>query len=204
MPSLCSHDQTLADRYGSTLEGLLVRFCAPTLAGIKTAGLFTAPCPSREALLEELRGLNHRLAGDRLRLLPLRIRDGKALLYLYREEQLGRDLAEAQAESLLSARGYPRCSPGGRLACLRRRLGTQREFPHEIGLFLGYPPEDVAGFIDHSARDYTYSGLWKVYGDAQQAKLTFDRYRRSTDRCCRLWRQGLKLEEILARKAQIQ
>ena len=134
----------------------------------------------------------------------LRIRDGKALLYLYREEQLGRDLAEEQAESLLSARGYPRCSPGGRLACLRRRLGTQREFPHEIGLFLGYPPEDVAGFIDHSARDYTYSGLWKVYGDAQQAKLTFDRYRRSTDRCCRLWRQGLKLEEILARKAQIQ
>ena len=26
------------------------------------------------------------------------------------------------------------------------------EFPHEVGLFLSYPPEDVKGFIDHRAR----------------------------------------------------
>ena len=33
------------------------------------------------------------------------------------------------------------------------------EFPHEVGLFLSYPPEDVKGFIDHRANDFKCAGL---------------------------------------------
>ena len=33
------------------------------------------------------------------------------------------------------------------------------EFPHEVGLFLGYPPEDVKGFIDHRANNFKCAGL---------------------------------------------
>ena len=43
------------------------------------------------------------------------------------------------------------------------------EFPHEVGLFLSYPPEDVKGFIDHRANDFKCAGLWKVYGDEEKA-----------------------------------
>ena len=39
------------------------------------------------------------------------------------------------------------------------------EFPHEVGLFLSYPPEDVKGFIAHRANDFKCAGLWKVYGN---------------------------------------
>ena len=34
---------------------------------------------------------------------------------------------------------------------LIKRLNEDAEFPHEIGLFPGYPPEDVRGFIENRA-----------------------------------------------------
>ena len=34
------------------------------------------------------------------------------------------------------------------------------EFPHEVWLFLSYPPEDVKGFIDHRASGFKCAGLW--------------------------------------------
>ena len=57
---------------------------------------------------------------------------------------------------------------------LIERLRAYDEFPHEIGLFLSYPPEDVKGFIEHHAADFKYAGLWKVYGDEQRARDLFE------------------------------
>ena len=31
-------------------------------------------------------------------------------------------------------------------------------FPHEIGLLLGYPVEDVLGFIRYQGKNYLYTG----------------------------------------------
>ena len=50
-----------------------------------------------------------------------------------------------------------------KLNFLRMRMQIRKSFPHEIGLFLGYPAEDVAGFISHKGHDFCYSGYWKVY-----------------------------------------
>ena len=43
-------------------EEMVVRQCAPTLAGIKTGSLFPCPCTDRDALLDEVRQLNRRLS----------------------------------------------------------------------------------------------------------------------------------------------
>ena len=53
-------------------EELLVRNCAPTLAGLKTASLFNCPYESREELLSSLRQLNRRLGPKGVRAIPLR------------------------------------------------------------------------------------------------------------------------------------
>ena len=75
-------------------EEMVVRQCAPTLAGIKTGSLFPCPCTDRDALLDEVRQLNRRLSPKGLCLLPLRFTEGSALLYLYRPATLRRDLSE--------------------------------------------------------------------------------------------------------------
>ena len=60
-------------------EEMVVRQCAPTLAGIKTGSLFPCPCTDRDALLDEVRQLNRRLSPKGLCLLPLRFTEGSAL-----------------------------------------------------------------------------------------------------------------------------
>ena len=177
-------------------EEILVRQGAPTLAGIKTGSLFPCPCENREALLTDIRQLNRRLSPKGLCLLPIRFLAGQALLYLYRPVVLRRDLRDAQASELLHQAGYGNESCAHCVARLARRFRESGEFPHEVGLFLSYPPEDVQGFIDHRAEDFKCAGLWKVYGDEQRAQLLFDRFRRCTQRYCALWQTGYRLEQL--------
>ncbi|MBP3890875.1 MAG: DUF3793 family protein [Solobacterium sp.] len=52
-------------------ESLIVKYCAPTLAGIKTANLFTCDFPNRESLYKEISARNQELKGKGIRLLIL-------------------------------------------------------------------------------------------------------------------------------------
>ena len=45
-----------------------------------------------------------------------------------------------------------------RLMLLDIILEEKGAFPHEIGLLLGYPVEDVLGFIRHQGKNYLYTG----------------------------------------------
>lgn len=177
-------------------EDLLVRNCAPTLAGIKTGNLFTCPCDDRQALLESLRSLNRRLGSKGVRVLPLRFSERNALIYLYRPTRLKQDLSSASSVRLLERCGYCCQSSGQCLTRLARRLREQEDFPHEIGLFLSYPPEDVQGFIDNKARDFKCAGLWKVYGDEARAQALFAQYRECTKQYCALYQAGSPLSQL--------
>ena len=75
---------------------------------------------------------------------------------------------------------------------------AMEQLPHEIGFFLGYPYEDVEGFVRHRGRKFRFCGCWKVYGDPRAAAKLFARYRRCTRRCVRLRRSGSKVVDIAA------
>lgn len=125
----------------------VIRCCAPTLAAIKTGSLFNSPFESREEMTASLRAINRSLIPKGVCALPLRYEDGKALIYLYRPSMLKEDLKHPVAEDILKDAGYPEGSAAGHIAWLIRRLKEAETFPHEIGLFLGYPAVDVRGFI---------------------------------------------------------
>ncbi|MBQ8894774.1 MAG: DUF3793 family protein [Clostridia bacterium] len=175
-------------------EELIIRHCSPTLAGMKTANMFSCPCENAEEMKEKLRFFNRILSKKGLRLLPLRLQKGRALIYLYRPAQLGRDLQHRDAFRLLQERGYCCRTPERCIFHLRQRLAETEDFPHEIGLFLGYPPEDVEGFIQHKSP--TLSGPWKVYGDPLPAQKRFDQYKKCTAVYCAKWQKGRSLEKL--------
>jgi hypothetical protein len=64
------------------------------------------------------------------------------------------------------------------------------KFPHEIGVFLGYPLQDVKGFIENNGRNSKYTGLWKVYGDKAASIRMFEKYRKCFSVYSDLWRSG--------------
>lgn len=179
-------------------EETVIRHCAPTLAGIKTGSLFSCPCPSKAELIGDLRRINRALVPKGLRVLPLRYFSGRALIYVFRPAGLERDLSHREALRILKEEGYPEAEPEPerRLLELIRRLNAVKAFPHEIGLFLSYPPEDVRGFIENRGEGCKCIGCWKVYGNETHARRLFTAYRRCTEHYCRQWRSGISLERL--------
>lgn len=178
-------------------EELIVRQCAPTLAGIKTGSLFACPYENKQKMVNDIRRFNRRYVGRGLCMLPMRYREGRVLLLLFRPEKLAEDLRRPVAADILSECGYA-CGPCSRYpALLARRFSECDDFPHEIGLFIGYPPEDVRGFITHKAQNYKFRGLWKIYGDEDKAKELFRRFNECTECYCSLWKSGKQLDQLV-------
>ncbi len=183
-----------------TFEELLVEQCAPTLAGIKPASLFRYQGADRRQAVRTAAHWTRELApfDIRVRILKVCPRTGAVLIYLYRETELEGLLAEPAVQAFLEGSGY-RTEGGcpGLLRQLSRRLCLEEEFPHEIGVFLGYPLEDVVGFIRNQGQGFTCCGCWKVYGDPEAARQRFAGYRRCTDSWREQLRQGVAITRML-------
>lgn len=177
------------------MEETIIRMAAPTLAGIKTGSLFPYYYQSREDLKKEIGRINRLLIPCGLRLLLLRLTERSALLYLFRPSELEKDLQDRTACELLRVAGYP-CAGFRNCIChLLKRFKSGKEFPHEIGLFLGYPPEDVKGFLN-DRDNYKSVCIWKIYGDEEKAKQMCARYEKCTECYCRFWKKGYRLEQL--------
>lgn len=177
-------------------EGVLIQQCSPTLAGMKTGNMFPCHFASHAEMLAWLRAWNRRLSSKGLRFLPLRYQAGRALIYVYRPAMLENDLYNRMAREILRECGYPCATATLCLSRLIRRMNGNAEFPHEIGLFLGYPPEDVHGFIENGACGCKCTGCWKVYGDEEKARRTFAKYKKCTTVYARKWADGRSIEQL--------
>lgn len=147
------------------LEHYLIGHCSPTLANLKTANLFGYRYDRAEELIVQLTELRQQLLPRGVELRLLQLGPERALIYVYRIRRLvtGIWLTRRSGSSLADC-GYRDFSVEGALAHLARRIMEKGgEFPHEIGLFLGYPLGDVKGFIKHRGQNCKCTGCWKVY-----------------------------------------
>jgi hypothetical protein len=171
-----------------TFEALLARYGAPVLLGKKPAALFALSrgaaalmdaAPGDSTLEDPVpAGTAWPPAGrDRPRFLNLARPGRNPLVFVFRPPLLERTLEDPRIRRALRGFGYPVSEgPGALLRCLGRRLRESREFPHEIGFFLGYPPRDVLGFICHRGAHCKLRGPWMVYGDVERAAALFREY----------------------------
>ena len=178
------------------LDRFLIEHCAPTLAGVKTANLFTCPFYSDEALSRLLHEQNSLLNRFGVSLDVLQKKGGRALIYVYRICSLSSDLSRSEARAILQDYGYADLSPDACLIRLKERFREQNGFPHEIGLFLGYPLGDVKGFIKHRGQNCKCTGCWKVYCDEREARRQFCRFEKCRSIYCRLYREGRALSRL--------
>ena len=80
-------------------------------------------------------------------------RKGNALSFFYRPDELERYLNSPKIRSLIREYGYTDTYLERMLDRLHSRVEDFAKrgmgFPHEIGAFLGYPADDVKGFIEN-------------------------------------------------------
>lgn len=77
-----------------------------------------------------------------------------------------------------------------------KRLRENKDFPHEIGLFLGYPPLDVEGFINNRKDELKCTGYFKVYSDKAKALKLFAQYKKCTEVYSKLVQKGRSIERL--------
>ena len=188
------------------LEDYLIKYCSPTLASLKSGSLFNCRCSKDTELNESISEWNTTLMSRGISIYLLRRTDTTALIYVYRQSAITETLSDPEIQAFLRSYGYDACNCcGGCISdqcsienCLKhlesriisRNGNNEMRFPHEIGIFLGYPLADVAGFINNNGRNCKCIGTWKVYGDAAYARKAFARYSKCSDVYNRLWRSG--------------
>lgn len=101
--------------------------------------------------------------------------EGKMLtLLFYKKSLLENKLNDKRIQAFLMNIGYPEeFSLETYLNYLGKRYDIY-DFPHEIGLFLGYPLKDVYGFIENKGKNYIACKYWKVYHNKSHALKIFE------------------------------
>lgn len=169
-------------------EDYLVEFCAPTLAGIKCANLFGMAYSNDEELINEIVRLNRMCNDKGVNIKVLQHKNKRALIYVYREKMLKSILEKECIWELLCDCGYRKEDVDSVLNVLKKRIAISDVFPHEIGIFLGYPYCDVKGFIDNAGNDFIFCGHWKVYENEKQSRKLFHTF----DTCRECYRNSYK------------
>ena len=183
-------------------ETVMIEQCAPVLAGLKPAGLFRYETRDCADLAHRVRSWNEQLnrKGLRVRVMKGCARTHRFLVYVYREAQLSAVLADKAVQEFLRQEGYQlpaeQEQTGALLNQLSRRLCCQAEFPHEIGVFLGYPLTDVVGFIENRGQNFTCCGCWKSYGEPVAARRRFDQLSKCTAVYLRLFHSGTPITRL--------
>ena len=176
------------------LDRAIIDHASPTLARLKLGNLFNHPVG--EGFDQEFIALREQLRGKGVVLSILRIAQGKALIYIYRAVELEKAFQDSDVRRFLKTCGYSRFDAAGALDTLKARLSDADVFPHEIGLFLGYPLEDVLGFIENGGRNCLTCGCWKVYSNECAALSAFKRYEKCRTVYQRLFAEGCPLSRL--------
>lgn len=169
--------------------------CAPVLADVKPSNLLILTKEEEKKFLQM--GMFSGIfciclyAGER-----------KSTWLLYRRDWLEAELLWPQTQQFLQLYGYhPRREETEEvLERFRQRFTDYKEgragFPHEMGVFLGYPLPDVKGFIEHQGKNYLCSGYWKVYHNETKAKKTFQLYQTVKEAVLQMADMGRDLYEV--------
>ena len=169
--------------------------CAPLIAGLKASNLLTIPWSEYESMLEVLRG-------SKILSFFLGETENRGVFFLYRTDKMEKLLQDEDVTAFLQERGYDELTLNSVLTSFRMRYLAYREgkaeFPHEMGILLEYPVEDVEGFIRYSGRNYLCSGYWKVYKDRESKQELFRKFEYARENLIQLLSFQVGMKDILA------
>lgn len=176
------------------IETQLVLQCAPVLAGLKISNLLNVNRKQGE-LIQNL------LAATDLSCYVLLRNGHRMTILIYNKKMLKAYLKNKQVQSFLLGEGYGEMNLEEMLWLLSQRYQSHMEkragFPHELGVFLGYPMEDVEGFIENNGENFLCLGYWKVYQNRQAKLELFQKFERAKEWMILLVSNGMELIEAV-------
>lgn len=176
------------------LEIQLAIQCAPVLTGIKISNLLIVHNENSRYVMELFQDTE-------ISFFILCVTREKTTFLIYRSTQLISYLKEPKVKELLYRLGYQNQNVQYLLYSLKEKYESYMRnglsFPHELGLILGYPVEDVYGFIVNKGQNFLLIGYWKVYANVSEKQKLFDQYNMAKETMIRLISNGASVLEII-------
>ena len=112
--------------------------------------------------------------------IELKVEEESSLVLFYNPGVLASMLAENRNRRWLARLGYPENGTVDELLDELVRRFAGNAMPHEVGIFIGYPLKDVAGFMRRLPATPLHGrhGAWRIYGDVGESLARMNRYER--------------------------
>lgn len=172
----------------------LILQCAPLIAGLKISNLLIIKNEQMnllQAIMEKSDITCYHLVSD----------EEKSTYILFRKMQMEEYILTSQVQETLKEFGYASFQMENVLLEFKLRyisyLYNGKSFPHEMGILLGYPREDVNGFVQNSGKNYLISGYWKVYDSLLEKQSLFKKFDQAVEILIQLVYYGVSIEDIL-------
>ncbi len=176
------------------IETQLALQCAPLITGLKVSNLLIIPKGNEEVVKRIL----NRTGISYYRLIQTRT---KTTFLLFRRNELEEFLSDEKVKNVFRKAGYKSLQIGKILRTFSLRyeayMQGDKSFPHEMGLLLGYPVEDVVGFVENNGKNFLYSGYWKVYKNQKAKVKLFDKFKVAEETLIHLLSNGLSMSDII-------
>lgn len=176
------------------IETQLALQCAPLITGLKVSNLLIISKGNEEVVKRIL----NRTGISYYRLIQTRT---KTTFLLFRRNELEEFLSDENVRNVLMKAGYKSLQIDKILRTFSLRyeayIQGDKSFPHEMGLLLGYPVEDVVGFVENNGKNFLYSGYWKVYENQKDKVKLFDKFKVAEETLIHLLSNGLSMSDII-------
>lgn len=171
-----------------------INTCAPVIKGLTIANTITGKKGTYNYLLNVL-------DNSPLSIHLLHKNKKNEIILIYREANLKEYLFKDEVKTYLKELGYKRCDLNYVLNKLTKRFSSfynkESAFPHELGIILNYPIEDIKGFIENGGKNYLACKYWKVYSNLNETLKVFKEFDKALETSLKQLLSGYRLNEII-------
>lgn len=176
------------------IETQLALQCAPLITGLKISNLLTVANDSEKLVRAFLKKA-------KISYYCLLKTEKRVVFLLFNRKQLEQYLLQKEARDLLEEEGYSDYRLGKVLRTFQLRyqehIEGNQEFPHEMGVILGYPIGDIKGFIKHQGKNFLYTGYWKVYENVEETVELFQKFEQAKESLILMLSKGISMYQII-------
>lgn len=186
----------------SYVKYMLANSCMPTLLGVKPSCIISVNKKYIESKQEFIKFLETELNQFGCEYSIIYEEEQSYTLFLYHPEVMKKTLVKQVNKGILNYYGYDFNEDivTNTILLLKVRYEAykrkQSEFPHELGILLGYPVEDVIDYIKNDGKNYKFCGFWKVYHNVEEAEKIFEFFRLVREDALRIINSRKNLLEI--------
>ncbi|GAA0763344.1 DUF3793 family protein [Clostridium sartagoforme] len=188
--------QSMEDR--EAIKNFLVYNSSLVIAGVKPSVTLTIKKSPENTYESWIKYGKDFLENINLKSLCLREEKNASIILVYNENILKEHILKKENIEFLNMLGYKKEDSIYEYVQQLKERYQEFNCPHELGIFLGIPIDDVKDFMECSSKRCLGCGYWKVYSNYEEAKRVFKNYDEIREKTMKNILSGIPIDKIIS------